>query len=333
MTSKNMPEFKSKLAPLLRDFINEKRTAGYVYMNEAKFLKVFDRFVVDNRLDKGTVDDEIISLYCQKMGREIENSRKYRVDALKQFIKYLHSLGIKAAMPPRFKFIPRKLPYIPSFHEIQLFFKYIDEFSKRNQELTELQRLFAFYEAPVLFRFYYCLGLRFNEARNIRLAELNLETGRLLITHAKADKHRIVYLSSDLLELTRRYLKTLNGDHYFSEWLFPGKDGDAPIRAESIRIFFRNAWAHGVSKATNKPQRPSIHGLRHCFVIHKIAMWASEGRDVHLLLPYLSKHLGHQSVADTYYYFHQIEHMCPSVRPFLQSRQSLSRSVYEFQSC
>ena len=133
-----------------------------------------------------------------------------------------------------------------------------------------------------------------------------------------------------LLQLTANYINTLHDFKIYSIWLFPGRDASTPISCAQVNKFFRQSWAEGVQKVTHKTKRPTIHGLRHCFVVHKIAIWASEGRDIHALLPYLSKHLGHSSVADTYHYFHQIEHLVPSVRTFMQTKQPLKRTVYEF---
>lgn len=333
MKEKLRHEFTSKMAPLITAFIKEKRSLGYSYENEENFLWQFDRFLVESNLDYGVINNEVMELWCLKRDTEIENSRKYRVDATRGLVKYLQDRNIEAVMPPTFKFTPRKLPYIPSFSEIQLLFEYIDSHPELKawleKDSSKPPRLVLLL-APVLLRIIYCLGLRISETTHLKIANLNFSTGQLLIDHSKGDRQRIVYLPEDLLQLTADYLNTLHDFKIYSVWLFPGKYTDKHISNVEVNRFFRKSWAEGVQKVTHKEKRPTIHGLRHCFVVHKIAIWASEGRDIHALLPYLSKHLGHVSVAETYHYFHQIEHLVPSVRAFLQVRQPLKRIVYEF---
>ncbi|HIV15662.1 MAG TPA: hypothetical protein IAB18_07120 [Candidatus Avisuccinivibrio pullicola] len=46
-------------------------------------------------------------------------------------------------------------------------------------------------------------------------------------------------------------------------------------------------------------------------------------------MPYLSRHLGHESINETYGYFRQIEHLVPAVREFLNRSRLLTREDFE----
>ena len=48
--------------------------------------------------------------------------------------------------------------------------------------------------------------------------------------------------------------------------------------------------------------RPCVHSFRHTYVQDKIFQWHRQGRDVNLLIPYLSAQLGHSSINATYQY-------------------------------
>ena len=123
--------FESKLAPLMYGFIKEKLNSGYYYYNEARVLYSFDQFIIANDFDYGRIDAQLLSRWCELGEHELPNSRKSRVDAIRVFIHYLRGLGIESAEPPRFKFKPRNIPYIPSFNEILTFFKHIDKLCSR----------------------------------------------------------------------------------------------------------------------------------------------------------------------------------------------------------
>lgn len=326
--------FESKLAPLMYGFIKEKLNSGYYYYNEARVLYSFDQFIIANDFDYGRIDAQLLSRWCELGEHELPNSRKSRVDAIRVFIHYLRGLGIESAEPPRFKFKPRNIPYIPSFNEILTFFKHIDTLSPKLDKIGLISTDSAFFkrfQAPVLFRFYYCMGLRENEGIHIKISNLNFNSGKLLIDYAKADKHRYVFLPPDLLQLTERYFDALQKEKLFSQWLFPRfSNPELPVSDNSVREIFKQEWSRGVAETLHKKQTPTIHNLRHCFVVHKITQWCAAGQDIHALLPYLSRHLGHSSVANTYTYFHEIEHMCPAVKTFLNF-SGLPGSVYDFQ--
>jgi integrase len=42
--------------------------------------------------------------------------------------------------------------------------------------------------------------------------------------------------------------------------------------------------------------------------------WMEEEVDIGVMMPYLSRYLGHSSISDTQYYFHAIEQAFPVIR-------------------
>lgn len=106
-------EYSSKLSEYIIKLVEEKRSLGFLYNNEAQYFYRFDRFIVEHKLDLGTINNHIIEKWGEKMGNESENSRKYRIDALCVLAKYLYSLGIMVSIPKSIKKEPRAVPYIP----------------------------------------------------------------------------------------------------------------------------------------------------------------------------------------------------------------------------
>ncbi len=52
---------------------------------------------------------------------------------------------------------------------------------------------------------------------------------------------------------------------------------------------------------------PTVHSLRHTFVVKRVNLWMRQGLDMNVMMPYLSKHLGHKGIDETYYYYHYVE--------------------------
>lgn len=53
-------------------------------------------------------------------------------------------------------------------------------------------------------------------------------------------------------------------------------------------------------------RKPTIHGMRHTFVVKRLNLWMLQGKDLDTMLPYLSKYLGHNGPIDTLYYYHYV---------------------------
>ena len=54
----------------------------------------------------------------------------------------------------------------------------------------------------------------------------------------------------------------------------------------------------------NSVHTPTVHSLRHTFVVNRINTWIQEGKDLSHMMPYLSKYLGHRTAEETHYYYH-----------------------------
>jgi integrase len=55
--------------------------------------------------------------------------------------------------------------------------------------------------------------------------------------------------------------------------------------------------------------------------------WASEGKDIHAMLPYLMRYMGHSSLESTYYYIHLIPDFFPQYHGMTASTEELIPEV------
>ena len=58
------------------------------------------------------------------------------------------------------------------------------------------------------------------------------------------------------------------------------------------------------ASSKNCDKKPTPHCFRHTFVVNRINMWIERGMDLDVMLPYLSKYLGHTDPQETFYYYH-----------------------------
>lgn len=49
-----------------------------------------------------------------------------------------------------------------------------------------------------------------------------------------------------------------------------------------------------------------IPTIPHTYVVSKMNEWMNEGKNFEAMMPYLSRYLGHTSIDETQYYYHQV---------------------------
>jgi len=99
--------------------------------------------------------------------------------------------------------------------------------------------------------------------------DVDLTNGRIRILEAKGHKDWLVYLADDLGKLLREYaaaMKTLYACQ--SDWFFPLRDPEKCLSNGTIGKRLKESWVQ-TSFAQNCDSDPTVHCLRHSFVVKK----------------------------------------------------------------
>ena len=324
--------YASSLAEHIVAYIAEKRSCGYLYNKEALLLYRFDRMICEHNLDSGEINQQMVNAWCQQLPSECQNTCKTRSLVLAGFVKYLNAIGIKAVMPKKIRHQPCPVHDIPTKEELKDFFDFLDHLVPPKLPVNFKSNDHYFIRNSVIYRLIYCTGMRLSEASNLRWQDLDFETGKLQILFSKGDKHRVIYLQNDMLALLKRYQQKLKELDYISDWLFPSKyRKEQSISAQFVTKTFTNLWSQFKGEQLCKQSRPTVHSLRHSFILTRLATWTEEGVDIKVMLPYLSAHLGHKSVAETYYYIQGLSHLVPAVKRFMETKDQLSEELYRYE--
>jgi integrase len=278
----------------------EKRLLGYSYKAESYILQLFDKFIIDGRnCDDGVLlSQKLVEEWSIQSQTEGINNRHKRVAIVGQLAKYMLSLGVEAYIPPPLPKIPPADPYILNISEIQAFLEEVDNFQSR-QHKSSLQR--AMYS--VLFRLYICCGLRLSEGVNLKKDKVDLKNGILYILHSKGDKDRKVFMAPELTKMCQNYDLLVKTSFQDRIWFFVSNNVDKPLDRSTVEHLFRRFWASS-GKKKEFGKNPSVHSLRHTYVVMCMNKWLEEGKDINNLMPYLTRQLGHSSINHTNYYFY-----------------------------
>lgn len=290
--------FKSKYKNYMSDYVNLMVSKGY---REYSFYYVyrFDKFLVRNDYNLDYISKELIDKWATQLNTEKKNTRNDRVNKVNGFCKYLNSIGVNAYISHSRLSSETITPYILSMNEIITLFNVIDKEST-NKDFVKHYPIML----PVFYRLLYTCGLRNNEACCLKVVDVDFEKLVLRILDSKNDKDRLVYMSKDMGYLLKQYLNKMN-KYIDSEWMFPSARKEIHINKTTIDRYFN----FFVKKANigNEQFHPVPHSLRHTYVVHRVDSWIQEGKDANKLLIYLSKQLGHNSLSETYYYYHMLE--------------------------
>lgn len=123
----------------------------------------------------------------------------------------------------------------------------------------------------------------------------------------------MIYIADDVCNMCLDMLDLLHDKyHFYSEYLFPSSDPNTPLQVASINKKFQEFWEKTSGASDSK--YPTVHSLRYSFVVTRMNLWMEKEKNLTAMMPYLSKYLGHESVENTYYYYHQIESVFRIVR-------------------
>lgn len=174
-------------------------------------------------------------------------------------------------------------------------------------------------------------GLRISEALSLRISDVNLHRGMLMLRRTKFGKSRSVMLHSSTSHALHRYLshrKSTGAPSDDNASLFIGLRADVlgkPLGGHQVRQVFRAlrrelGW---INRGTH--HAPRIHDLRHTFVVRRVLLWQQQGIDIDKEILSLSTYLGHANVADTYWYLQAVpELMAVSAKQFEACMQEVS---------
>lgn len=305
-------DYRSQYAPYIRGLIAMKKQSGFCYDYEAIMLEDFDHFCINHQFTEAVLTKEIVDLWSAHRRTESIGYQSQRITIVRQLSLYMSALGLECYVPGNFCRCQRNVPHVLSPNEIAQLFQKIDSYRIDNVSLSEYRYFEAEYK--VLFRMIYCCGLRNAEAAELQRKNIDLDGGIIHVIHSKGDKNRDVVMAPDLAELCREYWMVIAEFLGFEpEWFFPGKDPSKHILKTSVDRKFNEFWRQ-TDCAAQVDKKPTVHCLRHTFVVNRMDDWMEKDYNLNNLMPYLAAYLGHKDSSGSFYYYHTVKRSFDIVR-------------------
>lgn len=301
----------------LQNYVELKQTIGYKYDTEKICLKCFDKFTLEKYPKSTLLTKEIVLDWCSKKNYETHSNQFSRACIIRQFGKYLDSLGIKAYVIPK-GYYPSPKQYVPYIYTIDELKRFFSETDKCQQCYSHPHRHQIM---PVIFRMIYMCGLRSSEARLLKVADVDLRNGVLTIAHSKEDNSRLVPMSDPLTERCRNFSKEVHPYPVSENYYFPALGGKPMRRGNIYNNFRKFLWDARISHG-GKGRGPRVHDFRHSHAVHCLKKWVEQGKDLAVYLPILKTYMGHHSFNGTAYYLRLTADVFPNITLKLETQYS-----------
>ncbi len=250
-------------------------------------LQKLNSWLIENELTASpiTIDAASLKSYAQNLGSTVQPTTQARsISSLKNFFSYLVLEDYRKDDPMELIEAPRmgrKLPDTLSVEEIDQLIAAID----RSTDHGERNR--------VILETLYACGLRVSELVNLKISDIYVDEGLILVT-GKGDKQRYIPIGDNTLAMIHSYVKQVRVHQpvkpKHTDTLFLNRRGSGLSRAMIFTIIQDLKRLAGIKKKVGP------HTFRHSFATHLLENGA-DLRSIQMML-------GHESITTTEIYVH-----------------------------
>jgi integrase/recombinase XerD len=206
LTNQQVVEFHSVIAPLIQQFIQEKRACGYNYQSAPRILKELDSFLCNTTLKQIALPKKLVLQWLAKRSNEQASTQQRRICFVRQLAQFMVRLGYSAYIVPGRFGTPRSnrfSPYIFTQKEIRKLIHAVDQL--KPSAISPIRHLVI----PEIFRLLYGCGFRVMEVLSLRVGDVDLERGVITVRDTKFGKDRLIPPAPDIVKRLRIYTKRL----------------------------------------------------------------------------------------------------------------------------
>ncbi len=301
-----MKHFESFLATELEQYLDYRRTLGYVDEALRKNLRTFDRHVKDKAVDQLS----LTPMFFLTLRKELKGAAKTVnsvLSAARGFFKFLMRQGHCSENPLR-DIPPRRenayIPFVFSPDEVDRLLQATHKRIRQNQDYF-FKDFTAYLAILLLAR----CGLRISEPRRLLVTHYRQEEKTIYIEKTKFSKDRLIPIPYPAAKEIDNYLamRQTQQTNDCNPFLLPGQD-QSTLSAKPIYQLFHQAVD---DLGLKQPRRiianttfgsPTPHSLRHSFAINTLKTVKTRGDSPQKALPILSAYLGHRKYRYTAVY-------------------------------
>jgi integrase/recombinase XerD len=277
-------------------YLSYRRGLGFSLTAESLYLPQFARFAEQQHASRLTTQ-LAMDWACSSMS-QTAITRSNRITRLRDFARYCQKFDPGGEIPPVGLFGRTRRRLVPHIYTDQELAELLDATSK----LRPRDGL-----RPLTYRTIYGLlascGLRIGEAIRLARTDVDLDSGVLSISGTKRHKSRFVPLHSSAVRAleTYAYQRDRTVPSPQSRHFFLLDNGQSPTRRRVCCALHRLADELGWKPRGDYPKH-RVQDFRHTFIVRNVLRAFEAGLDADRVVLALSTYVGHNHVADTYWY-------------------------------
>ncbi|MCX8095064.1 MAG: tyrosine recombinase XerC [Caldisericia bacterium] len=270
---------KEKISDFLIYMEKLKNSSKHTLRAYKRDLLDYYEYVKKNELDYKNISRNSLRGFLIELREKGLDKRSIsrKISSIRSFYKFLLKDGVIDKNPiislelPK---IDKKLPTFLTEEEVVKLINYPND-----------KTLIGFRDKLILI-FLYSTGMRVSEIVSLKVSQLNLEKGEVIIT-GKGKKDRVIFLTEELKDMIKVYLNKRKKN---SNVLFINRNGK-PLTDKGIRLLVEK-----YAKKVIPYKKVTPHTLRHTFATHLL----TNGADLRVV----QELLGHTKLSTTQIYTH-----------------------------
>lgn len=306
------------LRQAISEYLDMRRSLGFKLQEAGRGLYDFADFM--ERHHAPYITQALALAWAQQSPQAQPDYWAKRLGYVRGFAQFRSLSDPRTEIPPSslLPFQPKRArPYIYSDQEISSLLQ------------ATLRMPYRYKSGALLPWTYYCLfgllsvtGMRLGEVRNLKLDDVDLDSGVLTIHEGKCGKSRLLPLHKSTCRVLTEYMAKRQR-HWqgisVSPYFFVSSRGNQLDNSSIRRAFYAVSRQVGLRGATAS-HGPRLYDLRHRFATKTLVNWYRSGQDPERRLPLLSAYLGHVHVADTHWYLESTPELMHEAMRCLEQR-------------
>lgn len=282
-------------------FITYKRSLNRKYETEEAALRLLERFLEAAGIDSvAAVTASDIDRFLTSRPRSKPRSYNHLLGVLRQFFDWLVMQGLVTTTPVTAssrRNTGQRIPYLFNLAQARRLL----ETARQLPDRPKGRHRGLIYET--VYALLYGLGLRVGEVTRLKVGDVDLSRGILMIRQTKFAKDRLVPFGPNMGARLGRYL----AEHFGSsrpdteQPLFSFTEGQAASPG-TISLAFHALLPRLALESRPGVATPRLHDLRHSFAVGTLLRWYRQGIDPNRRLLHLATFMGHVDPTSTAVY-------------------------------
>jgi len=271
------------------------------FVKDLLALRSFDEYICSNAVSELNIDS--INGWILTLPDITNKTLNRYICNIRVFLKYLSALHGRCYYIPEFKSEEDEYePYYFTEDDKNDIYEIIDNWIPgQNNKLPWIS-----IELPMVIRILDGCGTRVKEVLRLRMQDIDIYNGIIIMRDTKNKKGRRVPMSEDLSTILSDYCRAIGIWGRPQSFLFPRSTINEHAEVRDIHKRFRNVLIRlGIRKPEDlkKHERgPCLYNLRHTFIIDSFRQLNEKGISLDDTFSYLSVYVGHFDLTETQRY-------------------------------